>query len=156
MDHFAQYDSPIGLLVMKSDGHSLTGLSPALSEDGSSDLPVFQEVRSWLDAYFRGKRPDPHLLPLDPRGTPFQRAVWEQLLTVPYGEAQSYGDIARAIGNPRACQAVGQAVGRNPIGIIIPCHRILGADGRLTGYAWGLDKKKWLLRHEGVNFIDHP
>ena len=156
MEYFSPYHSPIGLLVMKSDGRSLTDLAPASSQAGSSDLPVFQKVRSWLDAYFRNEQPDPHLLPLNPQGTTFQQAVWKQLLSVPYGETRSYGDIARAIGNSRACQAVGQAVGRNPIGIIIPCHRILGAHGQLTGYAWGLDKKKWLLRHEGVLFYDHP
>ena len=156
MDYFYQYDSPVGPLFLRSDGVSLTGLSPAPVTARQEDLPIFREVRSWLDAYFSGLGPDPNLLPLAPKGTPFQQAVWQQLLTIPYGGSRTYGDIARAIGNPQACQAVGQAVGRNPIGIIIPCHRILGADGQLTGFAWGIDKKKWLLRHEGVFFHDHP
>ena len=156
MDYFCQYHSPIGPLLLRSDGVSLTGLSPAPVTTDQEDLPIFREARSWLDAYWDGQQPDPNSLPLDPKGTPFQQAVWRKLLTIPYGGSHTYGDIARAIGNPRACQAVGQAVGRNPIGIIIPCHRILGAGGQLTGFAWGIDKKKWLLRHEGVLFNDHP
>ena len=155
MDYICSYDSPIGPLILRSDGRSLTGLSPASSGMDCDDLPVFHATRDWLEAYFRGARPDPGLLPLAPRGTPFQQAVWAQLLTIPYGASRTYGDIAAALGRPRGAQAVGQAVGRNPIGIIIPCHRILGSGGRLTGFAWGIDKKKWLLRHEGVNFLDH-
>ena len=156
MEYFTRYDSPIGPLYLRSDGTSLTGLSPALTGTVQDDLPIFREVRDWLDAYFRGERPDPRDLPLAPPGTDFQKAVWAELLAVPYGEAQTYGNIARSLGRPRGAQSVGQAVGRNPIGIIIPCHRILGAGDRLTGFAWGLEKKKWLLRHEGVDFIDHP
>ena len=156
MDYFTRYDSPMGPLFLRSDGTSLTGLSPALTRTVRDDLPIFREVRDWLDAYFRGKQPDPRDLPLAPPGTDFQRAVWAELLDIPYGESRTYGDIAKALGRPRGAQAVGQAVGRNPIGIIIPCHRILGAGNQLTGFAWGLEKKKWLLRHEGVYFIDHP
>ena len=156
MDYICSYNSPIGPLILQSDGLSITGLSPGLSGTSYDDLPVFQSARNWLDAYFRGLRPDPALLPLAPRGTPFQQTVWAQLLGIPYGQSQTYGDIAAAIGRPRGAQAVGQAVGRNPIGIIIPCHRILGSGGRLTGFAWGIDKKKWLLCHEGVIFLDHP
>ena len=155
MDYISVYDSPIGPLILQSDGRSLTGLSPALQGTGCDDLPVFRAARDWLDTYFRGDQPDPGLLPLNPQGTPFQKAVWAQLLTVPYGTSRTYGDIAAALGRPRGAQAVGQAAGRNPIGIIIPCHRILGSGGQLTGFAWGIDKKKWLLRHEGVNFLDH-
>ena len=156
MDCICRYDSPIGPLYLRSDGAALTGLSPARFDGIEEDLPLFREVRAWLDAYFRGGRPDPRELPLAPPGTDFQKAVWAELLEIPYGESQTYGDIARALGRPRGSQAVGQAVGRNPIAIIIPCHRILGAGKKLTGYAWGLNKKKWLLRHEGVDFIDHP
>ena len=156
MDYITRYDSPIGPLYLRSDGASLTGLSPALTGTVQDDLPLFREVRDWLDAYFRGDRPDHRDLPLAPPGTEFQRAVWAELLVVPYGESRTYGHIARALGRPRGAQAVGQAVGRNPIGIIIPCHRILGAGNQLTGFAWGLEKKKWLLCHEGVDFIDHP
>ena len=156
MEYFTRYDSPIGPLILRSDGASLTGLSPALTGTVRDDLPLFRDVQDWLDAYFRGDRPDPGGLTLDPPGTDFQKAVWTELLAVPYGKSRTYGDIAKALDRPRGAQAVGQAVGRNPIGIIIPCHRILGTGGKLTGFAWGLDKKKWLLRHEGVIFLDHP
>ena len=156
MEYSTRYDSPMGPLYLRSDGTSLTDLSPVLTDTVLDDLPIFREAHDWLDAYFRGGRPDPRRIPLAPPGTDFQRAVWNQLLDIPYGESRTYGDIAKALGRPRGAQAVGQAVGRNPIGIIIPCHRILGTGGKLTGFAWGLEKKKWLLRHEGVDFIDHP
>ena len=156
MEYFTRYDSPMGPLFLRSDGTSLTGLFPALTGTVRDDLPIFREVRDWLDAYFRGEQPDPRDLPLAPPGTNFQKDVWAELLDIPYGESRTYGDIAKALGKPRGAQAVGQAVGRNPIGIIIPCHRILGAGKKLTGFAWGSEKKKWLLRHEGVDFIDHP
>ena len=156
MEYFTRYDSPIGPLYLRSDGTSLTGLSPVLAGTIRDDLPIFREARNWLDAYFRSGRPDPRDLPLDPPGTDFQKAVWAELLAVPYGESRTYGEMARALGIPRGAQAVGQAVGRNPIAIIIPCHRILGVGNNLIGFAWGLEKKKWLLRHEGVDFIDHP
>ena len=155
MDYQFPYPSPLGLLFLESDGIALTGLSPFPPGTQQGDLPIFRDARNWLDAYFRGDAPDPRALPLAPRGTPFQRAVWEALLTIPHGQTVTYGQIAGVIGKPRACQAVGQAVGRNPIGIIIPCHRVIGAQGQLTGFAWGLDQKKWLLRHEGVNGFDH-
>ena len=156
MDYVTCCPSPIGVLYLRSDGCSLTGLSPRPGGTPRDDLPIFRQTCQWLDAYFAGLEPDPAELPLAPQGTPFQQAVWAQLLTIPMGNSRTYGQIAQALGKPRACQAVGQAVGRNPIGIIIPCHRILGAGGTLTGFAWGLEKKKWLLRHEGVDFIDHP
>ena len=156
MEYFTRYDSPIGPMYLRSDGTSLTGLSPVPVWTIRDDLPIFREARNWLDTYFQGGRPDPRELPLAPPGTDFQKAVWAELLEIPYGESRTYGDIANALGIPRGAQAVGQAVGRNPIGIIIPCHRILGVGGKLTGFAWGLEKKKWLLRHEGVDFIDHP
>ena len=156
MDYIFQYDSPIGALFLRSDGAKLTGLSPVWFDGIRSNLPVFEDARHWLDAYFRGEAPDPRGLPLALAGTVFQQAVWAHLLTVSHGHSLTYGEIARAIGKPHACRAVGQAVGRNPIGIIIPCHRILGAGNKLTGFSWGIDKKKWLLRHEGVIFLDHP
>ena len=156
MEYFTRYDSPMGPLYLRSDGTSLTGLSPTLSGAVQDDLPLFLVARNWLDAYFRGGQPDPRELPLAPPGTDFQKSVWAELLEIPYGESRTYGDIARALGIPRGAQAIGQAVGRNPIAIIIPCHRILGIGKKLTGFAWGLEKKKWLLRHEGVDFIDHP
>ena len=148
MDYITRYRSPAGLLTIRSDGTSITGLW--MDGDGQlrDDLPVFAAARDWLDRYFRGEQPDPKELPLSPAGTAFQKQVWAQLLEVPYGETRTYGRIAREIGKPRACQAVGQAVGRNPIAIIIPCHRIIGADGSLTGFAGGLEMKRQLLNHE--------
>jgi len=100
-----------------------------------------------IDEYFKGNR-SKFLLNLDPAGTKFQRSVWRQLEKIPFGEVVSYGQIAEAIGNPRACRAVGNANGKNPISIIIPCHRVIGSDGRLTGYGGGLWRKEWLIKHE--------
>ncbi len=118
---------------------------------GSSDFSVFDRTCQWLDHYFAGLIPD-QLPPLSLEGTPFQKKVWEALLTVPYGHTATYGDIARSIGC-RSSQAVGQAIHRNPVAIIIPCHRIIGADGSLTGYAAGLSTKTALLRIEGVLLV---
>ncbi|MBQ8237348.1 MAG: methylated-DNA--[Oscillospiraceae bacterium] len=148
MDYITRYPSPVGMLTITSDGEAITGLWMDGSGEIRDDLPVLVAARNWLDRYFRGERPAPKELPLSPAGTDFQKQVWGRLLEVPYGETRSYGDIARAIGKPRACQAVGQAVGRNRIAIIIPCHRIIGADGSLTGFAGGLNMKRKLLNHE--------
>ena len=155
------YASPVGELTLASDGTALTGLwlegqkhfggsSGEALVPGGADLPVFQAARAWLDRYFAGEKPSPLELSLAPAGTPFQRAVWERLQAIPYGTVTTYGALARELGgaSPRA---VGSAVGRNPISIIIPCHRVVGADGGLTGYAGGLGRKLWLLRHEGAD-----
>jgi len=152
-----QVESPVGQLLLTSDGTYLTGLYPgqvphpdALRRD---DLEAFAAARCWLENYFAGTPQPVSDLPLKPEGTPFQRRVWEILLAIPWGQVRTYGDIARQLAGERgkkkmSPQAVGQAVGRNPISIIIPCHRCIGAGNRLTGYAWGLEKKAWLLRHE--------
>lgn len=136
------------MLMLVSDGASLTaldfGTSPEVKEQ--RELPVFAETRRWLDGYFSGMNPG-FLPPLNPQGTPFQQKVWRELLNIPYGTTVSYGEIARRIGC-RSAQAIGQAVHRNPIAIIIPCHRVIGADGSLTGYASGLDMKRRLLQLE--------
>jgi len=138
---------PIGMLMMSSDGIALTDL---WFDDGSvdfssmtGDLPVFRDTCRWLDIYFSGRQPDfvPELKLL---ATPFRKSVWEALLTIPYGKTVSYGDIARRVGC-RSAQAVGGAVGHNRIAIIIPCHRVIGSDGSLTGFAGGLQRKKYLL-----------
>ena len=115
----------------------------------AGDLPLLHEARAQLTEYFAGQR-TAFDLPLDLRGADFQRAVWEALLAIPYGETRAYGDIAAAIGRPRAARPVGQAVGANPVGVIVPCHRVIGHDGRLTGFGGGLDLKRALLRLEGV------
>ena len=142
------YQSSIGMLTLVSDGHALTGLDFAKHEttETNDDAPVFAETRRWLDLYFSGKKPD-FTPPLKPQGTPFQQKVWQELLKIPYGETTTYGAIAKRIGC-RSAQAIGQAIHRNPIAIIIPCHRVIGADGSLTGYASGLDIKQRLLSQE--------
>ena len=160
MIYTAHYTSPLGGITLASDGMALTGLYfdgerdfPDLSAAHKKDLPVFGEVMRWLDLYFAGKEPD-FMPPLAPVGTTFQQAVWEILRTIPYGGTMTYGAIAKRLekvtGKRMSAQAVGGAVGRNPISILIPCHRVIGADGSLTGYAGGLDKKEYLLRLEGT------
>ena len=146
----ATYHSPIGTLTMTTDGQSLTGLHFTKSQDDAEqqDLPIFAETRRWLDLYFSGKMPD-FLPPLSPQGSLFQLKVWRELLTIPYGQTTNYGEIARRL-QCRSAQAIGQAVHRNPIAIIIPCHRVIGANGSLVGYASGLDIKRELLRIENV------
>lgn len=156
MEYIAQYDSPLGLLIMTSDGDALTGLrfsdepfDPPDESPEATDLPVFALTRTWLDTYFRGAVPG-FLPPMRLRGTPFQKAVWSILLDIPYGKTVTYGSIAGRLsgGGAMSSQAVGQAVGKNPVCIIVPCHRVVGSNGRLTGYAWGLDKKEALLAME--------
>lgn len=171
---YARHASPLGPLTLTSDGHALTGLwlphdrllptrratlphtAPATSVDA---LPVFAAARAWLDAYFGGQKPafpPATALPLKPGGTPFQQAVYALLCAIPYGTCVTYGALARELarqrGVPRmSAQAVGGAVGRNPIAIIIPCHRVMGAGGQLTGYGGGIDAKIALLALEGVD-----
>lgn len=153
-----EYASPLGILLLTSDGYALTGLwmqtqsRPQMELTRRDCLPLFAQVRLWLDQYFMGAMPE-ITFPLSPAGTDFQGKVWEILLRIPYGKTITYGDIAREIAPNMSAQAVGGAVGRNPISIIIPCHRVIGANGQLTGYTGGLDKKIWLLRHEGCSAI---
>ncbi|WP_026762570.1 methylated-DNA--[protein]-cysteine S-methyltransferase [Selenomonas artemidis] len=160
MIYTAHYTSLLGGITLASDGIALTGLyfdgetgCPPCDAAHKKDLPVFGEAMRWLDLYFAGHEPD-FSPTLNPTGTAFQQAVWAILRTIPYGATTSYGTIARRIEQKTkkrmSAQAVGGAVGRNPISIIIPCHRVLGADGSLTGYAGGLDKKEYLLGLEGV------
>jgi methylated-DNA-[protein]-cysteine S-methyltransferase len=112
------------------------------------DTPVIRKARAWLRAYFDGRSADIGGIPLDMRGAPFELKVWEALRAIPPGETTSYGAIAKAVGSPDAARAVGAANGANPIAIIVPCHRVIGASGSLTGYGGGLDKKTWLIAHE--------
>ncbi len=111
------------------------------------DTGTLADVTAQLTDYLSGAR-QTFDLPLDLVGTPFQRRVWESLLTIPYGDTVTYRDLARALGQPGGAQAVGGAVAHNPVSIIVPCHRVLGSDGSLTGYAWGVHVKRWLLDHE--------
>ena len=147
------YDSPIGQLLLTCTDHALIGLSMNRETEKRDQHPILMQTGKWLDAYFRGENPALDI-PLYTEGTPFQQQVWKLLLEIPYGEIRTYGDLAREMAHitgkeKMSAQAVGQAVGSNPIGILIPCHRVVGAKGKLTGYAWGLDKKKWLLGLEG-------
>ena len=151
-------DSPIGRLLLTGDGHALTGLwmidaSRHETKGGRELTPspaAFCEVAAQLEAYFRGDLKE-FSVPLAPSGTPFQLAVWTELTKIPYGSTVSYGDIAGALGKRLvASRAVGLANGANPISVIVPCHRVIGSDGSLTGYGGGLDRKEWLLRLEGA------
>ncbi len=144
---YAQYQSPVGPLTLVSNGTALTGLRFGTSAEPGMPLPLFEDVFAWLDAYFSGRDPGPAPA-LAPAGTAFQQRVWRQLLAVPFGETASYGAVAETVGC-RSARAVGQAVHANPIPILIPCHRIIGADGSLTGFAGGLDVKRRLLALEG-------
>ena len=157
-EYFTRIPSPLGELTLSSDGTRLTGLwlegqmyfAATLSPDAEQkdDLPVFDLTREWLKDYFAGRRPGISRLPLAPKGSAFRQQVWQRLQEIPYGETVTYGRIARELGEKMSAQAVGGAVGHNPISIIIPCHRVVGSKGSLTGYAGGLEAKKWLLDHE--------
>lgn len=166
MIDISHYDSPIGTLVLAEKDGNLAGVwlegqkyfMGALRDEPQKQAgaPVLQWTRQWLDAYFAGERPPISDLPLVPIGSEFRWAVWRRLCEIPYGETVTYGEIARETAARRGteripAQAVGGAVAHNPISIIIPCHRVVGANGSLTGYAGGLSKKIWLLTHEGVD-----
>jgi len=112
------------------------------------DAPVIAQTRKWLARYFAGTNADASAIPLDLRGADFERRVWKALREIPPGETRSYGAIAKALGSVNASRAVGAANGANPVAIIVPCHRVIGSTGALTGYGGGLDKKTWLLDHE--------
>lgn len=151
---YSKIESPIGELLLTADERGLTGLfmnAKAEIPDSSSSRndAVFHEAKRQIDAYFAGtlKVFD---LPIVFTGTPFQNEVWKALCEIPFGETLSYGSMARRVGRPAASRAVGAANGRNPISIIVPCHRVIGADGSLTGYGGGMDRKRWLLHHEGA------
>ncbi|MFJ5272349.1 methylated-DNA--[protein]-cysteine S-methyltransferase [Streptomyces sp. NPDC088358] len=147
-------DSPYGPLTLVADDGLLCGLymvgqrhRPPQEDFGERDDTLLAEPKRQLAAYFAGDLKE-FDLPMRLAGTPFQRSVWDQLARIPYGEIRSYGELADALGNPKASRAVGLANGRNPVGIIVPCHRVVGADGSLTGYGGGLDRKRRLLDFE--------
>lgn len=151
--NYQMIESPIGRLRLVSNSRQLV----AIEFDGQYVLDakrdetdaVLTETARQLQQYFTGER-QRFDLPLAPQGTDFQRSVWQALGTIPYGEVRSYGDIARAIGRASAVRAVGAANGRNPVPIVVPCHRVIGSDGSLTGFVGGLDAKKTLLQREGA------
>ena len=148
------FDSPIGVLTLTGEDGLLTGLhmddqrhAPTGSDQWERDDAAFEDVLGQLDAYFSGRITDFDVR-LRMGGTEFQRRVWDGLTRIPYGDTWSYAQLAEKVGNPRACRAVGLANGRNPVAVIVPCHRVIGANGTLTGYGGGLDRKRWLLDHE--------
>lgn len=163
MDYISLYSSPLGSITLASDGNSLTGLwfdgqkhfAATLTDIDTrvnDSLPIFAETTHWLDEYFSGRNPG-YTPPLSLHVTPFRQRVYDILLTIPYGHTTTYGKIARRIALEKgmehmSAQAVGSAIGRNPISIIIPCHRVTGADGSLTGYAGGIERKRRLLAIE--------
>ena len=164
MMYTTHYDSPLGGILLSADDEGLTGLwfdgekyfahglDPQHEE---RETPILAEAKRWLEVYFSGREPD-FLPPLHPIGSPFRQAVWKLLLEIPYGQTAAYGDLARAIAAQQglahmSAQAVGGAVGHNMISIVIPCHRVVGTSGSLTGYAGGIQKKLELLRLEGVD-----
>lgn len=166
MFYKTQYESPVGLLSLAGSGETLSGMwiegqkyfESTVKEDmiAKDDLPVFDAARDWLDRYFAGKKPESTELPIAPSGSEFRQEVWKLLCEIPYGELTTYGEIAQKmavkLNKPgMSAQAVGGAVGHNPISIIIPCHRVVGTNGSLTGYGGGLSKKIWLLKHEGID-----
>lgn len=155
--YIAEYPSPIGNILLEADNTGLTALrftdAPPLMQT-IGDVPILSEVRRWLDIYFSRQVPD-FLPSIHLSGSSFQMTVWNLLLQIPYGQTTTYGAIAQTIADQRSiprmsAQAVGGAVGRNPISILVPCHRVIGADGSLTGYGGGLDKKTALLQLEGI------
>lgn len=161
--YFHEFPSPVGLLTLVATEAGLSGLypdghAPILDAAWMRDETPFREVCRQLDAYFAGNLRE-FQIPLDLQGTPFQLKVWNALLTIPFGETINYGEQARRIGQPAASRAVGMANGRNPISIIVPCHRVIGKNGTLTGYGGGLDMKRFLLDLENPEralFSDPP
>lgn len=152
MTDAALVPSPIGELTVTADADGITGLymegdPHALATAAATGNPLLAKARGQLDAYFAG-RLTAFDLPLNLKGTPFQQRVWSSLQTIPFGRTTSYGALAAALGQPTAMRAVGLANGRNPVSIIVPCHRVIGADGSLTGYGGGIERKRWLLAHE--------
>ncbi len=161
MEYTNEYVSPLGKILLASDGHALTGLwfegqkyfAAKLDPDHEEKkLPVFARTAEWPALYFDGEKPA-FIPPLTLKGTPFQKEVWEILLEIPFGQTTTYAEIAAEIARRRglasmSAQAVGSAVAHNPISLIIPCHRVVGSDGSLTGYAGGIEKKEWLLAME--------
>jgi methylated-DNA-[protein]-cysteine S-methyltransferase len=146
--------SPIGPLLLVGHDGALTGLFVADHErcppggvGWLEDDAALADARRQVGEYFEGTRTRFDLA-IEPSGTAFQMTVWRALLDIPYGETISYGELARRTGRPSAARAVGAASGRNPISVVVPCHRVVGADGTLTGYGWGTDRKRWLLEHE--------
>ena len=155
-NRFTYYDSPLGTVTLQANEQGLLGVWFETHTTKPEDLgtqedsfPVFQSVKEQLDRYFAGEAVQ-FDVPIAATGTPFQQSVWLALTTIPYGETWSYAQLADAIGNPKAVRAVGLANGKNPVSVIVPCHRVIGKNGKLTGYAGGIERKQRLLTIEGI------
>ena len=154
----ATYTSSLGPIVIESDGQAITSLrfccekASAVPKEAPKETvptpPIIAETIQWLDDYFAGKRPC-NVPRINPQGTDFQKRVWQTLLTIPYGETVSYGELARMVGC-RSARAVGQAVGANHVALLIPCHRVIAAHGKIGGYEYGIEIKKRLLKVENI------
>jgi methylated-DNA-[protein]-cysteine S-methyltransferase len=157
----AVIDSPIGPLTALATAKGIAGLwfDDQTHHPGALDAPIdasnahIVAMRRWLEAYWAGTNPSPREVTLDLHGSAFQRAVWQALLAIPLGHTKSYGEIAAQVGGGAVPRATGSAVGRNPVSILVPCHRVIGAKGSLTGYAGGLPRKERLLQHEGILLV---
>lgn len=156
MTYFTYYQSPIGKMTIQASDSGLLGIwfethttQPDELGQQNDAHPILAMTIDQLQEYFNGERVT-FSVPLAAKGTPFQQKVWQALTTIPFGQTWSYQDLANAIDNPKAVRAVGLANGKNPISVIVPCHRVIGKNGKLTGYAGGIERKKQLLVHEGV------
>jgi len=165
MEYYCRYQSPLGEITLSSDGESLIGLwfdgqkydkaTMSIDKEENDSLPIFSQTKCWLDEYFKGNDPGP-VPPLKLTGSDFRKLVSQIMLTIPYGKTMTYGQIADVVAKRTgrvnmSSQAVGGAVGHNPIGIIVPCHRVVGSNGSLTGYAGGIEKKIFLLKNEHID-----
>lgn len=155
-NRFTYYDSPLGTVTLQANEQGLLGVWFETHTTKPEDLgiqedsfPIFQSVKEQLERYFAGDAVQ-FDVPIAAKGTPFQQSVWHVLTTIPYGETWSYAQLADAIGNPKAVRAVGLANGKNPVSVIVPCHRVIGKNGKLTGYAGGIERKQRLLTIEGI------
>jgi methylated-DNA-[protein]-cysteine S-methyltransferase len=156
MNHYCYYKSPIGTLTLQTNAQGLLGVWFQTQQNQPENLgrlnkqqPILTRTVAQLDEYFRGDRQH-FMLPIASSGTVFQQQVWSALATIPFGKTWCYQELANAINNPNAVRAVGLANSKNPVSIIIPCHRVIGKNGKLTGYAGGIERKQALLEHEGV------
>lgn len=149
MNYSSYFKTPLGILEVIASEHAIHSILFVESMKQAQSNALTQLAQKQLEEYFQGQR-QKFDLPLDPGGTQFQQSVWKQLMEIDYGATSTYQAIANAIANPKAVRAVGSANGKNPMTIVVPCHRVIGSDGSMTGYAFGVDKKAWLLKHEGV------
>ncbi|MCG9639396.1 methylated-DNA--[protein]-cysteine S-methyltransferase [Vibrio sp. Isolate34] len=154
-NRFTYYESPLGIITLQANEQGLLGAwfeihttKPDQLGDQDDNFPIFELVTEQLNRYFSGEAVQ-FDVPIAAKGTPFQQSVWQALITIPYGETWSYAQLAEAIGNPKAVRAVGLANGKNPVSVIVPCHRVIGKNGKLTGYAGGVERKQRLLVIEG-------